>query len=1817
MIIKNRLNKKVLYPIIAIILLLSFFIIPSKNNKSIFSNLITIHNKHDELSAERLAVYDKMRIEYVNIKNRVTGTEPFNDGDTSNSEGVDVSETDDYIRTFDIMKYTVEIGIEPNTDHEGVTSTSTFEGGVIKVRAKLPNQGTPTLITWESDAWMKNVSCSEDRTEIYAEYHVPEGTIITNANQSLSFTVKVDGYKKEVTDEMAPEFEFWMEGNKPDDPTSLAESVAQKDNRDIIISGKANIDVALVRHNRRLFRGIKDGVTGEYMNFGYSVAIIQPNPNFSDLRGVEFPDGDVEITLKSTYSYRNRDSSDDWTEIADPSYTNVLAYGINGEAKPGYYFRDHKTMYGLSCGRLGLFSKDKYCVFDSGIFSLDFDNNYYHLKFSDYKLDSTKFPLRYIGASSDTTNFSRGRILTGNSQIFIPYYDFDSNISYDYEYSIEVDTVKYKDINGNTYTVNGADETKVTDNVATNTFSKSLQGSVASLVRIYSGNTHANEESSAVIGSVINPTFEVETTDGPYAGGIISYITWNSNYVTFANVINTFCESTMDFDCPTFEGVIYQYGILKSDPNNGLTNIADINSSSAADFDWYNTTDEALTHGKIAAIRVDDPIPTELGVKRGLKPRFIIDDNEDNIGKVAAFYQKASVFEDVERTKEIKINEAATFKEAQYNPDGTLKRSSSPRAIGASLLVLGARARTDTSVLDLDSTGNKKQSYDVQDNEVNIIVTPNLSNDRTPTEDDITANNVIVQTILPEGLTYKTASANKEPSNIIVNPNGTTTIEWEYVDWQINRPAPDYPDLIFKAEINASLSNNASLLIKSTIYTDLDLSDDSRLESKYKHSEYGIIISNLAGSKTLKNIDNQIIDKNESFSITSTLGNNSDDELINVRTIEILPYNNDNNGSKYHGSYNGKITSGITNQRFFYTTGDISNIGLTTDRNGKITIKDVDLPNDSRWIELNIGDNIPNNATALATMLPSIAPLNEKSYTLQFTTTNNQKNDIYAFTHNMTSDNLEVAVKSNTVIAEVVERKISGIAFLDKDRDNLYNNLDSLLTNNTVELLDLDGNKIAETTTNDDGYYSFSLPDKGNYYVKFRELFGYELVPKGTSDISSKVNSNYRTDIINHIEDPESVIFNKENYNVGFRKKAASLTVHHYIKDTTNSLSPDEVSTVYYTDAYETNKLNPIPTNYRFSSNSGDDPTGIVDKDNIVVNYFYELKPATLKVLYIDESNNNIDPTKNINDNTKHWGDSYSTIELDFPNYELLRTEGDQTSGTINKDTIEVKYIYRLKPATLKVLYVDESNNNIDSTKNINDNTKHWGDSYSSEELVFPNYSFVRVEGDPVSGTINKDTIEVKYIYELNSSIVRTKYLDQEGNQIISDVVLPTNWGLSYNTEQKEFPNYDFVNHEGDPISGTVDKNEIIVIYKYKLKRGSVITHHYLYENGIETTTELSPDVTDSYDYTNDYTTKESDKISENYELYRKTNNYKGTVSAPIIHVYYYYQLKDSSLETIISKNGTELITRKDENVEYHINYTAKVKDYIGDATITLVEHLPHPIDIAKSELDGGNYDSTTKTITWIIPWNDINTYEGNDKISLKNVKKDLTLVYEGIVGRDRLITSSTNAKIELSNNTRNNEAIVATNIRIPGIIIVKYMDENGNEIEKPVAEENLVGESTITKPIEKEGYRLVEIPPTENYEFEEERQIVIYKYERIVFDIKTEVDGEGGTIEGNESVSYGESSTKEKIVINATNGFVINKIIVDGKEIEVKPNQKKMVLNNFVDVKENHFVKVSFIPYNPDTYSNIKDIIIIAMLISFVVFAVSINIKSQRLKKR
>ena len=211
-----------------------------KAKQEIVSNYIGYQLPYDELPDSRKNNYDKMKISHIAIVDRKTGTEPFNNATQSDSNGNDIKDTDDYVRTFDVIKYTIEVGIDCNAEDSNVCTA--VNGGVIKVQAKLQNQGTPILMRWTTDSWMQNSSISDDGTTIYAEFIANEDKNLIGALQQLTFTVKVDGYKKEITEDMLPIFEVWMEGNKPDNDESIVDSVSIKSTSNIIISGKPTLD---------------------------------------------------------------------------------------------------------------------------------------------------------------------------------------------------------------------------------------------------------------------------------------------------------------------------------------------------------------------------------------------------------------------------------------------------------------------------------------------------------------------------------------------------------------------------------------------------------------------------------------------------------------------------------------------------------------------------------------------------------------------------------------------------------------------------------------------------------------------------------------------------------------------------------------------------------------------------------------------------------------------------------------------------------------------------------------------------------------------------------------------------------------------------------------------------------------------------------------------------------------------------------------------------------------------------------------------------------------------------------------------------------------------------------------------------------------------------------------------------------------------------------------------------------------------------------------------------------------------------------------
>ena len=187
------------------------------------------------------------------------------------------------------------------------------------------------------------------------------------------------------------------------------------------------------------------------------------------------------------------------------------------------------------------------------------------------------------------------------------------------------------------------------------------------------------------------------------------------------------------------------------------------------------------------------------------------------------------------------------------------------------------------------------------------------------------------------------------------------------------------------------------------------------------------------------------------------------------------------------------------------------------------------------------------------------------------------------------------------------------------------------------------------------------------------------------------------------------------------------------------------------------------------------------------------------------------------------------------------------------------------------------------------------------------------------------------------------------------------------------------------------------------------------------------------------------------------------------------------------------------------------------------------------------------------------------------------------------------------------------------GKITVKYLDSSLEEIEESTVTTKEIGSEYITHAKEIEGYTLKEKPSTEVYTYTEEEQVVIYIYEKIK--VKVEIESnDGGKIEGYEEVYYGEDSSVNKIKIIADPGYVIDTIKVNGEIIEIPKNSSSLVLSNFIQMKENKKIEVSFqkiedIIVSPKTSNNLNYILI--SMICILGFTIIYSYKSVKNKKK
>ena len=210
------------------------------------------------------------------------------------------------------------------------------------------------------------------------------------------------------------------------------------------------------------------------------------------------------------------------------------------------------------------------------------------------------------------------------------------------------------------------------------------------------------------------------------------------------------------------------------------------------------------------------------------------------------------------------------------------------------------------------------------------------------------------------------------------------------------------------------------------------------------------------------------------------------------------------------------------------------------------------------------------------------------------------------------------------------------------------------------------------------------------------------------------------------------------------------------------------------------------------------------------------------------------------------------------------------------------------------------------------------------------------------------------------------------------------------------------------------------------------------------------------------------------------------------------YEKPEIKEESTIEKTGTEIINSTEDSITYEISYNASIKDFVGEGKVTLVDYLPYEIDVENQYLDGGFYDSKTKTITWEEDLGAIDTYTNGDKEV--NIEKEITVKY--LYGEDAetlegTIPNRVEGTLQLTQKDPENptqdktvledkkETTFETKVQIPTYIIVHHYIEGTNtkvpskvygEVVQDETQEGFVGQDYTTSASNnvQENYKVV-----------------------------------------------------------------------------------------------------------------------------------------------
>lgn len=1122
------------------------------------------------------------------IKKMTDGTPGF---DSDNNPGNDSEKSNKIVRSFDYVNYDLEY-VTAISD-----KTKTVDEAFVNIEFSLDKDPSKAVFNKDSFAWCENPVTTyyyEDGTSstkwdqkrtVVKQVLTGRRKITNNADTNaipgigtLSFGVYVKGDINGAI--IQPEFKCWIEGtDKVKSATSEAVTVSATPRYNIRLvrntsSGNPDPIVYISPDKNTFSLDDKAGyLKGRMESYNLQLEVLNLESD-KGLKGIELPTGPITFNLKAT------EKIDDNDVTGQEEYSPFLwDYALNNGSSRGRIGKDMnlngdvRIYYNPSIpyGRSDAFSRDRRSTWDSGDFTItDTGNGAFTVSLDNYSFDLDQYYFPTISAWADARSNpyypkNQGIFSIGFLQVFCQFpreVDTTTNL----KMFLEATNFNATSLSGQTTNT----EIRTNDNIASNVITLYPRGNYSSYQRWTNATSWAAPDGTAAVGETL------VRGKRQYLEGVISY--YGDELLTNWNFLQKFDDTIFE---PTGQDAYvahYDNGknqkaettncLYAAKPDKtGWKNDEEQNKATEEDLVYFKSYKELkdagytcvgflveARKGKYMSVTMtfylkvkDTAKPGSVAMAKQRSKAWIGSEKVDSWlnhpykGTTNMYgLDKDDASSGTEAYRQPKYNYNVSYKKVVYQDGAIASGGDGGYLAGQSLLITGDQA--GVTIVPADD----KYYYDMDNGEREVIykVSPELrissaSNETTETE---LVDNAYITTTLPKDLHYKEGTASKEPDSVETNSDGTTTIKWTLKNLKVGK---SIEPITFACKIGAAgskndVENNQQIEAKAMISSD---KDKRKHDTSYGNlSKTTINIIKLATSSIAKTVDKELNDVGGTFKFSLNMGNTSEIDVQQARLYDVMPFNGDDRGTKYHGKY--RITSvtldykdapktfdanksnayiQTTTDKKYQTNPDYNNILNYTglDSWNKLTGGVVNTEsktitfavnaNDITALFVDFGGNIAGNEFVKAHVQCTPLDMNGKLMQAEDGSVQVEK-DVYVNSFYEYATNQIAIVQSNIVKTTVVDRMLSGRVWNDRNKDGLQSEDEPAIPNKKIMLyrttaskvgakkdsVDIAGKKLFPAyTTTGDAVDSVTTDENGDYSFHHLEAGTYTAVLDG------------------------------------------------------------------------------------------------------------------------------------------------------------------------------------------------------------------------------------------------------------------------------------------------------------------------------------------------------------------------------------------------------------------------------------------------------------------------------------------------------------------------------------------------------------------------------------------------------------------------------------------------------------------------------------------------------------------------------------------------